>query len=72
MPWNLLYKSQWRRIVSVVRKILWIKILGSDELNKIDLCLYQIVLFVVIKNQGSLNLRNKYVIEQIGNPNFIK
>ena len=45
--------------MSVVRKIVWTKILESKELNKIDECLYQIALFVVRKNQGSLEIKKQ-------------
>ena len=56
---NILFKKQWKLILSIVRKILWSKILGSEELNKRDSCLYQIVLFAAIKNQASLEINKK-------------
>ena len=39
-------KKRWKRIMSVVRKILRTKIQVSEKLNKIDQCFYQIVLFM--------------------------
>ena len=51
-------KKRWKRIMSVVRKILRTKIHVSGKLNKIDQCFYQIVLFMGRKNQGSLKIEN--------------
>ena len=51
-------KKRWKRIMSVVRKILRTKIQVSEKLNKIDQCFYQIVLFMGRKNQGSLKIEN--------------
>ena len=44
---GICYIKQWTPIVSVVRKILQTNTLVSEELNKIDKCLYEIVLFVL-------------------------
>ena len=55
--WNILYKNN-GNVLSVVRKILWPKILVS-ELNKINSCLYKIMLFVVRKNKGSLKIKKQ-------------
>ena len=55
--WNILYKNN-GNVLSVVRKILRIKILVS-ELNKINSCLYKIMLFVVRKNKGSLKIKKQ-------------
>ena len=57
MLWNILSKNRKKPIASVGRKILRTKILLSEELNKIDKCFYQAVLFVVRKNQGSLKIK---------------
>ena len=43
--------------MSFVRKVLRKQTLVSEKLNKIDPCLYQVVLFVVRKNQGSLKIK---------------
>ena len=42
--------KQWKRIASIVKKILQTKIKVFKKLNKIDHCFYQIVLFVTRKN----------------------
>ena len=42
--------------MSFVRKVLRKQTLVYEKLNKIDPCLYQVVLFVVRKNQGSLKV----------------
>ena len=55
--WNILYKNN-GNVLSVVRKILRPKILVS-ELNKINSCLYKIMLFVVRKNKGSLKIKKQ-------------
>ena len=44
--------------MAVVRKIVQTKIQVSRKLNKIDQCFYQVVLYVVSKNQGSLKINN--------------
>ena len=61
MLWNILCKKQWKRIVSVLKKILETKILVSKEVSKIHECLYQFVLFVARKNRGLL--KRKKLIE---------
>ena len=45
--------------MSIVRKIQRTKILALDELNKTYQCLYQIMLFVVRKNQGLVKIRKQ-------------
>ena len=54
---NILYKTMKTYCVSC-KKILQTKIQMSEKLNKIDRCFYQVVLFVVRKNQGSLKMKN--------------
>ena len=48
---------QWKRVVSVIRKILRAKIQVSEEQNKTDLCFFQIVMFVVRKSKYSLKIK---------------
>ena len=43
------YKKHWKRTVSFANKKLRKQTLASEKLNKIDQCLYQVVLFVVKK-----------------------
>ena len=45
--------------MSIVRKIQRTKILALDELNKTYQWLYQIMLFVVRKNQGLVKIRKQ-------------
>ena len=51
--------EKWKYVVSVVRKILQTKILVAEELNKIDQCFYQIVVFFQKENQGSLKIKKQ-------------
>ena len=63
------------RIVSVVRKILQANTLVSEELNKIDKCLYETVLFVIrktsrfIENQEASKLLSNLGIRKYSNKN---
>ena len=65
------YKKHWKRTVSFVNKKLRKQTLASEKLNKIDQCLYQVVLFVVKKNQNSLKLRSEWIFGEISGQNFI-
>ena len=52
-------------IASIVKKILQTKILVLEELDKIDQCMYQMVLFVVRKSEVSLKIKIKTLLSII-------
>ena len=53
-------------------KILQTKILASEELNKIDQCLYKLVLFVAKTVKAYLKSRSEWIMDQIKHQNSIK
>ena len=52
-------QKQCEHFVSVVRNIFRTKMVVSEEINKIEPCLYQIVLFVARKNQDVLKINKR-------------
>ena len=56
---RMYYKQHLKRIVAFVNKLLWKQTLLSEKENKIEQCFYQVVLFVVRKNQGLLKIKER-------------